>query len=104
MPLDVISDTFEKEVIQAEHPVLIDFWGPQCRPCLALAPKVDELEKSYEGKAKFTKIDASKNRKLCLRLRVLSLPTFLFFKGGQEVDRLVGDVKIQDVENSLKKL
>ncbi len=104
MAVEVGSDTFEQEVLQADKPVLIDFWGPQCRPCLALMPQIESLEKNYGEKVKFTKVDASRNRRLCLNLKVMSLPTFLFFKNGQEVDRLLGELKIQDIERTLKKI
>ncbi len=90
MGIDVNADTFEKEVVQSQTPVLVDFWGPQCKPCLALMPQVEKLAEEYEGKLKVTKVDASQNRRLCINLRVLGLPTFLFYKNGEEVNRLSG--------------
>ena len=90
MGIDVNADTFEKEVVQSQTPVLVDFWGPQCKPCLALMPQVEKLAEEYEGKLKVTKVDASQNRRLCISLRVLGLPTFLFYKNGEEVNRLSG--------------
>jgi thioredoxin 1 len=105
MAIDVDTDSFEKEVFQSEVPVLVDFWGPQCAPCLALMPQVENLETIYGGKLKISKIDASKNRRLCLNLKVLGLPTFLFYKNGQEVDRLSGgSLKIEEIEASVKKI
>jgi thioredoxin len=105
MAIDVDSDTFEKEVLQSEVPVLVDFWGPQCAPCLALMPQVEKLGDTYEGKLKISKIDASKNRRLCLNLKVLGLPTFLFYKDGQEVDRLSGqNLRFEEIEASAKKI
>lgn len=105
MALEVSSDTFEKEVVQSDKPVLVDFWGPQCAPCLALTPQVEDLGKKYEGKLKVTKIDASKNRRLCLNLKVLGLPTFLLYKNGKELDRLTGgDVTIKDIDQSVKRI
>ncbi len=105
MAIEVVADTFEKEVLQSDVPVLVDFWGPQCAPCLALMPQVEKLGTAYEGKLKISKIDASKNRRLCLNLKVLGLPTFLFYKNGQEVDRLSGGVlKIEEIEASVKKM
>jgi len=105
MALEVNADTFEKEVVQAELPVLVDFWGPRCAPCLALMPQVEGLADTYGEKVKITKIDASKNRRLCLNLRVLGLPTYLFYRNGKEVDRLTGgDLTINDIEDSVKKM
>jgi len=105
MALEVKADTFEKEVVQSEVPVLVDFWGPRCGPCLALMPHVEGLEDKYGEKVKITKIDASKNRRLCLSLKVLGLPTYLFYKNGKEVDRLTGgDLTINDIEESVRKM
>lgn len=91
MAIEVNRDNFEKEVIESKEPVLVDFWGPQCKPCLALMPSVDKLEKTYEGRLKVVKLNASENRMLCAKLRVMGLPTFLLYKDGIEMNRLVGD-------------
>ncbi len=103
--IEVNADTFEKEVVQSELPVLVDFWGPRCVPCLALMPHVEGLEGKFEAKVKFTKIDASKNRRLCINLKVIYLPTYLFYKGGKEVSRLKGDsLTIEQIEEAANKL
>ena len=91
MALDLNRDNYETEVLQSKEPVMIDFWGPQCRPCLALMPAVERLEKDYADRLKVTKVNAVENRMLCAKLRVMSLPTYLFCKGGAEVNRLAGD-------------
>ncbi|MEW6410810.1 MAG: thioredoxin family protein [Nitrospirota bacterium] len=106
MPREVnTTDTFEKEVIQSDRPVLVDFWGPRCSPCLALMPQIEDFEKRYGEKVKIVKIDASKNRRLCLSFKVLGLPTFLIYKNGKEVSRLSGDhLNITDIEESVKKI
>ena len=83
MPIVLNRDNFESEVIGSIQPVLVDFWGPQCRPCLALMPVVDQLEKNYLGKLKVGKVNAAENRMLCAKLRVLGLPVFLFYKNGR---------------------
>lgn len=90
MATELTRDNFDTEVLASKEPVLIDFWGPECRPCLALMPSIDRIEKEYEGKIKVTKINATQNRMLCAKLRVLGLPTFLFYKEGKEVNRLTG--------------
>jgi len=89
---DVIKDDFDREVLASRVPVLVDFWGPKCTTCLALMPDVEAMAPSYSDVLKVVKVDASQNRRLCLELRVLSLPTYLIFKNGKEVGRLVGDV------------
>ncbi len=70
---------------------MVDFWGPQCRPCLALMPVVEQLEKDYANRLKVTKVNAVENRMLCAKLRVLGLPAYLFYKDGNEINRLTGD-------------
>jgi thioredoxin 1 len=105
MAIEVNTDSFEKEVIQSEVPVLVDFWGPSCAACLALMPHVEGLIEKYGARLKISKIDASKNRRLCLNLKVLGLPTFLFYKNGKEVERLTGSaLKMEEIEASVKKV
>lgn len=89
--VELNRDNFEREVLEQKVPVVVDFWGPQCRPCLALMPAVEQLEKDYADRIKVAKLNAAENRMLCAKLRVMSLPTYLFFKGGTEVNRLTGD-------------
>jgi len=100
LPVEVNRDNFEQEVLESKEPVLVDFWGPQCKPCLALMPTVERLEKDYAGRLKVAKLNAAENRMLCARLRVLGLPTYLFYKDGTEVNRLTGD---NITESDLKK-
>ena len=102
--VELTGETFEDEVVRSSQPVLIDFWGPQCGPCLALMPRVEELGRKYEDKLKVVKVEAPKNRRLCLNLRVMSLPTFLIYKDGKEVERLSGQVTIHSIEDALKKI
>lgn len=101
--IEVNADSFEKEVVQSDKPVLVDFWGPRCGPCLALMPQVEKLADRYGEEVKVTKVDASKNARFCLTLRVSGLPTYLFYKDGEEIERLTGgDLTIKDIEASIK--
>jgi len=105
MAVELNADMFDKEVAQSEIPVLVDFWGPQCAPCLALMPKVERLAEKYGGKLKIAKVDASKNRRLCLNLKVFGLPTFLLYKNGKEMNRLSGNaLKIEEIEEAVEKI
>jgi thioredoxin 1 len=70
--------------------VLLDVWGPHCRPCLALMPEVDALEGRYEGQLRLVKLNAEENRKLCRELRVAGLPAYITFRDGVEVERVTG--------------
>jgi thioredoxin 1 len=91
LAVDLNRANFEDEVLKSNEPVMVDFWGPQCKPCLALMPAVERLEKQYGGKIKVAKLNAAENRMLCARLRVMGLPTYLFYKDGVEINRLTGE-------------
>ena len=91
MATELDRDNYENETLQAAQPVLVDFWGEQCKPCLALTPAVEGIEKDYTGRLKVGKVEAPKNRMLCARLRVMSLPTFILYKDGSESKRLTGE-------------
>lgn len=88
--VNVDSASFESEVLQSEVPVLVDLWAAWCGPCRQIAPLIEEIAGEYEGRAKVVKIDMDQNRELAQQLEVQAIPTLLFFKGGEEVDRIVG--------------
>jgi len=104
MAVEVNKDNYDAEVLQSKLPVVVDFWGPQCHSCLALMPAVEHLEHEYAGKIKVAKLNAAAgNRMLCAKLRVLGLPTFLFYKDGVEVKRLSGEqLTKEDIEEAIK--
>ena len=83
----VDKENFEAEVLKSDMPVIVDLWGPQCGPCLALMPSVEKLAEEYEGKIKFCKLNVAENR----RLKVMAVPTILFYKGGENVQRISSD-------------
>ncbi len=103
MPIEVNKDNYDIEVLQAALPVMVDFWSPQCRPCLALMPGVEDLEQKYAGKIKVAKLNAAAgNRMLCAKLRVMGLPSFVFYKNGAEIKRLSGEqVTVKDIEDAI---
>ena len=102
MAIEVSRDNFEEEVLQSKELVIVDFWGPKCRPCLVLMPIVEQLEKDYAGRLKVAKVNTLENRMLCTKLRVLGLPSFLLYKGGTEVSRLTGEgVSKSDLEEAI---
>lgn len=102
---EVSKDTFEEEIIKSGRPVVVDFWGPRCVPCLALMPNVEALSEKYAGKLKIAKVEAPKNRRLCIELKVLALPTFLFYKDGKEVGRLSGNtLSIEMIEAAIRRI
>lgn len=94
----VDKDNFEAEVLQSAIPAVVDLWGPQCGPCLALMPDVEKLAAEYEGKVKFCKLNVAENRRMAITLKVMGVPTILFFKGGEQKDRITGgDVTIDAI-------
>jgi thioredoxin 1 len=101
---EVMKETFQQEVIESDRPVVLDFWGPQCVPCLSLMPGVETIAEKYGDRIKIAKVEAPKNRRLCIELRVLSLPTFLFYKEGKEVQRLSGEVNLKAIEEAIEKI
>lgn len=101
----VNKDNFEAEVHDSAIPCVVDLWGPQCGPCLALMPEVEKLAASYEGKVKFCKLNVAENRRLVISLRVMAVPTILFYKAGEGVARLSGDaVSIEAIKAETEKL
>ena len=90
---EVSRATYQQEVIDASRsqPVLVDYWGPRCGPCLAMMPWVEQLAEELSGSLKIVKLNSAENRRLCVELRVMSLPTFLLYRHGQEIRRLTGD-------------
>ena len=106
MPEDVHKDNYESEVLQSDLPVLVDFWGPQCAPCLALMPSIEHLEQEYAGRIKVTKLNAAAgNRMLCAKLKVLGLPSFLFYRHGVEVKRLSGEqLTKKEIEEAIQEV
>ena len=86
----VSTADFDKEVLQSEQPVLVDFWAVWCGPCRAIAPAVDAVAEEYAGKAKVYKLNVDDSPEIAGRYGVMSIPTLMIFKGGQKVGELVG--------------
>ncbi len=90
MELKLDSNNFEKEVINSEQPVLVDFYADWCGPCKMMAPIVEEIANELEGKAKVGKINVDENQDLAMKYNIMSIPTIVIFKNGEETKRFVG--------------
>lgn len=86
----ISDDSFEKEVIESNIPVLVDFWAQWCGPCKALAPIIDDVSQKYTGKVKFVKLDVDQNPSTPPKFGVRGIPTLILFKDGQVKATQVG--------------
>ncbi len=87
----VTDQTFDTEVLQSSEPVLVDFWAPWCGPCRAVAPTVESIAQEYAGKVKVVKVNTDESGEVAMKLGVTSIPTLMVFKGGEMVERVVGN-------------
>lgn len=87
---EIMDSNFEAEVVSSDEAVLVDFWAPWCGPCKMLGPVLEDLEKDYNGKVKFVKINVDNNPVVSQKFRVSSIPTVMVFKNGSTVDTMVG--------------
>ena len=88
--VDATDATFDDEVLDADVPVLVDFWAAWCGPCRAIAPHLDKLAGENQGTLKVVKVDAQNNMATARRFSVSNLPTFVLFRNGEEIGRKIG--------------
>lgn len=100
----VITDNNIAEILADSKPVLIDFWATWCGPCRALSPTIEEIADEYEGKVTVAKCNVDDSQAVAGQYRIMSIPTLLYFKDGQIVDRTIGLVSKDDIVARLEKL
>lgn len=90
MALEITDANFEELVINSDKPVMLDFWAVWCGPCRMIAPIVEEMAGEYEGKAVIGKVDVDNNQDVAVKYGIRNIPTVLFIKNGEVVDKQVG--------------
>jgi len=101
-PVVLTDQNFKTEVLEAKVPVLVDFWAEWCGPCKQIAPIVEEIAQSYDGKIKVGKVDVDANNQTSLNYMIRAIPSLLFFKNGKVVEQIRGAVPRQQLLNKVE--
>lgn len=100
---DVTDASFESEVVAADVPVLVDFWGEHCAPCRVIAPILAELASEYAGRVRIVRLDSDQNGEAMVKYHVMALPTVLAFAGGRVVGQISGARKKKDFADLIER-
>lgn len=100
----VSTNDFDSVVLNASQPAIVDFWAVWCGPCRTVGPIVEDIAEEYEGKALVAKLDVDSNREVAVRYGIQAIPTLLFFKDGEVVDRIVGAADKRSIISKLDAL
>lgn len=104
MTIEVTDSNFDEIVLKSDKPVIVDFWAEWCRPCRIVGPIVSELAEEYQDKAVVAKLDVDSNPGISAKYEIRNIPTILFFKNGENVDKQVGVVPKSSIESKLQAL
>lgn len=99
---DVTDKDFDEKILKSETPILVDFWAEWCGPCKMAEPVLEELSEEYKGKVAIAKIDVDANQEKPQKYGVMSIPTTILYKGGEEIGRQVGFAGKQAFEDLMK--
>ncbi|MFN8310965.1 MAG: thioredoxin [Chitinophagales bacterium] len=97
------DSNFETDVLKSDKLTVVDFWAEWCGPCKAIGPVIEQLATQYQGKVNIGKVDVDNNQNVSMNYQVRSIPTILFFKNGQVVDKVVGAVPKNQLEATIQK-
>jgi len=102
--IEINESNFDSEVLQSHQPILVDFWAEWCGPCKMLAPALDEIAAEQAGQLKVTKVNVDANPVLAARFGIQSIPTLLYFAGGEVRDKTIGVTGKRAILSKLEKL
>lgn len=102
-PLAVTDATFEEEVLKDDKLVVVDFWATWCGPCKMIAPLLEDIATEYSDTVKITKVDVDSNNTVAAKFGIMSIPSLIFFKNGEEIDRVIGAIPKSQLESRVNK-
>ena len=101
---ELTASDFQQTITTSQSPVLVDLWAAWCGPCRMIAPMLEELAGTYHGKITFGKVNVDDHPDVAAQHRVMNIPTLLLFKGGKEVDRIIGVQPKEELVRRLEKV
>ena len=102
--MDITDQSFEKDVLKSDKPVLVDFWAPWCGPCRFVSPIVEELAKEMSEKVKIVKLNVDENSQTASQFNVMSIPTLMIFKNGTPVKTLIGAQSKEAIKKTIDEI
>ena len=99
----VSTDSFDSDVLGSDKPVLVDFWAEWCGPCRMIAPILEDVAESMDGKVQIAKLNVDENQDVAVRYKVSSIPTLILFKNGEVADRVMGAVPQRTLEEFIQR-